>query len=48
MAPDKPNREFSLGNEREKGKCFRLGKISMGQVADESPSTDESAADLQQ
>ena len=47
MAPDKPNREFSLGNEREKGKCFRLGKISPDQVQMNLPSTDESAADLQ-
>ena len=47
MARDKPNREISVGNERERSKCFRLGKISADQVPMNLPSTDESAADLQ-
>jgi hypothetical protein len=48
MAPDKPNREISVGNDRERGKCFRLDEISADQVQMNLPSTDESAADLQQ
>ena len=47
MAPDKPNREISVGNDRERGKCFRLDEISADQVQMNLPSTDESAADLQ-
>jgi hypothetical protein len=48
MAPDRPNHEISVGNEREGVKCFRLGKISADQVQMNLPSTDETAADLQQ
>ena len=48
MALDEPNREISVRNERERSKCFQFDEISADQVADGSPPTDGSAADLQQ
>jgi hypothetical protein len=37
MARHKPHHGISIGNEREEGKCFRLGKISAHDVQMDSP-----------